>query len=226
MSAVPIRTISVKLDRNVAPITGEAFASAPLTVLGTLPEGLTFEGATRVYAELHAERDGSGSPLATSEDADISSPGQTAELAFSSISMQQIAGRYYVSVFAQYPDDRIETLRGIELHLFDGGAAARKRVYWGVSAATELDGDSILALEFSDLGSSRARSFTIDGDDSYIYYAYPEEWGEASFAAFGLPTLGWVESLVDLIVGNTITSMRVYRTPATQAGSGIEITVS
>lgn len=226
MSVIPIRSISVRLDRNVAPATGEAFAGVPLTVAGALPDGLTFEGATRVWAELHSDRNSATGPLATSDELGSIPDGQTVELTFAAAAMQLDSGKYFVTVFASYSEARIETLRVAELRIFDGAASFRKRVYWGSSPSSDLDADGIAALEFSALATGRARSFMVNGNDGYIYYAYPEEWGEASFAAFGLPTSGWVEYPVDLVAGNIITRMRVYRTPAVQAGDDIEITVS
>jgi hypothetical protein len=223
MSAVPIRAISVKLDRNVAPVVGEAFASAPLTVVGTLPTGLTFEGVTAVYAELH----NSGGLIATDDGLEVLPTGDSVSLTFSGTKMQQAAGRYFISVYAVYPGDRIEILRTANLHLYDGLASFRQLVYWGTSAEETLDAADVAALGNSSLNSNREQSFTVDGGGEYIYFVCPASFGVPSFAANGFPTVGWTEGNVELTsdTGAPV-AYKTYRTPTTQAGDGIEITVS
>lgn len=106
----------------------------------------------------------------------------------------------------------------------------RHKAYWGTSAATSLDSSGILALANAAFSTGRARSFTLNGNNQYIYYAYPNSYdsgGDATFTVNGFPTSGWVKTTVNFtnVSGNT-TLFSVYRSAEIQSGSSIQVAVT
>lgn len=78
--------------------------------------------------------------------------------------------------------------------------AVRPRRYWGLSANTTLTSSEIIALSNSELNSTRAKSFIIDGGvspGSYVYYAY--------LASLGDPTNYKIFGFDDVPVKSTVT---------------------
>ena len=123
MSAVPIRTFTATLSRSTSPIAWEAFAGAPLSIVGALPAGQDFAGVTAVRAELHDSLTNSEAPLAVSDALTALPTGSSVTLTFSSAATNRPAGRYWVSVYATYADARLEVFRLAELHLVEGAVS-------------------------------------------------------------------------------------------------------
>lgn len=103
----------------------------------------------------------------------------------------------------------------------------QNRVYWGTSASTSLNSAGILGLANSAFATSRARSFTINGNAQYIYYAYPASFGDATFTVNGLVSTAWTKTVVSFTnaSGNT-SNYNVYRSNTIQNGDGIQISIS
>jgi len=101
------------------------------------------------------------------------------------------------------------------------------RRWWGTSANTSLSSAQILGLANNEFGSSRSKSFTINGNSEYIYYAYPAAWGTATFTVNGLLNTAWTLDVVSHTnASGHVENYNVYRTNTTQSGSGISIAVS
>lgn len=100
------------------------------------------------------------------------------------------------------------------------------KVYWGISASTSLDSSQIIALN-SSFGTTRVKSFTINGDGQYIYYAYPASFGNATFTVNGLVNSAWTKTTLSFTnASGNITLFNIYRTNTVQNGDNIQISVS
>lgn len=84
--------------------------------------------------------------------------------------------------------------------------------YWGVAANATLTDQQVIALS-SEFSSSRAQTRNgMVASGQYIYFAYPEAWGAATFTVNGLPNTDWVlvqRAFVNAS-GNS-TTFRIYR---------------
>ena len=103
---------------------------------------------------------------------------------------------------------------------------------WGRSSSTNLDNASLQSLHTSGGGASRAfatsrsRSITLDGGGQYLYIAYPQGFGSASFTVGGLPNSAWTVSTNSYTnASGYITNYLIYRTDTIQNGTGINIVV-
>ena len=103
---------------------------------------------------------------------------------------------------------------------------------WGRSALTNLDNASLQSLYTSGGGASRAfatsrsRSITLDGGGQYLYIAYPQGFGAASFTVGGLPNSAWTVFTNSYTnASGYITNYLIYRTDTIQNGTGINIVV-
>lgn len=103
--------------------------------------------------------------------------------------------------------------------------AFRYRRYWGTSTATSLTPTEVQALA-NELSTTRTKTWTQEGNDSYIYYAYPESWGDAIFYVNGFLNNAWIKSTASLTnaYGDTTTYF-VYRSQYLQHGTGIQMSV-
>ena len=103
----------------------------------------------------------------------------------------------------------------------------RHRVHWGTSANTSLSSAEILTLDNQSFSGSRNSSFTIDGNGEYLYYCYPEDFGEATFTVNGLLNTAWTLEIVSHTNASGHTeNYRVYRSNYIQNGTDIEVEVS
>lgn len=105
--------------------------------------------------------------------------------------------------------------------------AFRQRRWWGTDFNATASSGLILSLANNEFSTSRAKSFTIDGDGEYIYYAYPSSFGLATFTVNGLLNTAWTLTVVSHTNASGFTeNYNVYRTNTVQNGTGINIVVS
>lgn len=103
----------------------------------------------------------------------------------------------------------------------------RNRRWWGNSPITSLSSSDILNLDNNEFSTSRGKSFTIDGEGEYIYYAYPSSWGTASFTVNGFLNTAWTLEVVSHTNASGHTeNYNVYRSNTIQNGTGIQIVIS
>jgi hypothetical protein len=103
---------------------------------------------------------------------------------------------------------------------------------WGRSTNTTLSNSNIETLHTTGGGASRAfatsrsRSFTMDGGANYIFIAYPEGFGAASFTVGGLPNTAFTLSTNSYTnASGYVTNYLIYRTDTIQNGTGINFVV-
>jgi len=103
---------------------------------------------------------------------------------------------------------------------------------WGRSTNTSLNNAQIQSLHTSGGGASRAlstsrsRSITMDGGGQYLYIAYPQEFGAASFVVGGLPNSAFTAFTNSYTNANGyVTNYLIYRTDTIQNGTGINIVI-
>jgi hypothetical protein len=103
---------------------------------------------------------------------------------------------------------------------------------WGRSTNTTLNNSQIQSLHTSGGGASRAlstsrsRSITMDGGGQYLYTAYPQGFGTASFIVGGLPNSAFTAFTNSYTNDNGyVTNYLIYRTDTIQNGTGINIVV-
>jgi hypothetical protein len=66
----------------------------------------------------------------------------------------------------------------------------KQKNYWGASTATAPTDAQIIALS-SAFASSRTQTQIVTASAQYIYFAYPANYGTASFIVNGLPNTAW-----------------------------------
>ena len=54
-------------------------------------------------------------------------------------------------------------------------------VFWGTSASAEASEATLKGLDYTELSDDRVRTFNVDPDYEYIYYAYPKRLGTSEF---------------------------------------------
>jgi len=103
---------------------------------------------------------------------------------------------------------------------------------WGRSTNTSLNNAQIQSLHTSGGGASRAlstsrsRSITMDGGGQYLYIAYPQGFGAASFVVGGLPNSAFTAFTNSYTNANGyVTNYLIYRTDTIQNGTGINIVI-
>jgi hypothetical protein len=103
----------------------------------------------------------------------------------------------------------------------------RHKRWWGTDPNASFVSANILGLDNSEFSTSRAKSFTIDGNGEYIYYAYPAAWGTATFTVNGFLNTAWTLTVINHTNSSGhVESYNVYRTNTIQNGTGIQIVVS
>jgi hypothetical protein len=99
--------------------------------------------------------------------------------------------------------------------------------YWGTSPNSMLNNSEILALN-SEYTSSRLKTWSQNGNGEYIYYCYPNSFGDNDpnppFLVGNLPNSSWnrTTQTVTLPTGINV-DYYIYRTLTVQFGSGIAI---
>lgn len=63
--------------------------------------------------------------------------------------------------------------------------SANNHSYWGLDASGLMTEGTVKGLDYSDLLEKRARTFTLNPNNSYIYYSYPKRLGTSTFWANG-----------------------------------------
>jgi hypothetical protein len=103
---------------------------------------------------------------------------------------------------------------------------------WGRSTNTALSNSNLQTLHTSGgeanraFSTSRSRSITLDGGGQYLYIAYPQGFGAASFTVGGLPNSAWTVFTNSYTnASGYITNYLIYRTDTIQNGTGINIVV-
>lgn len=105
--------------------------------------------------------------------------------------------------------------------------AFRSRRWWGTDFNPTATSGLILALDNNEFSTTRAKSFTVNGEGEYIYYAYPASFGLATFTVNGLLNTAWTLTVVSHTNASGHTeNYNVYRTNTVQNGTGINIVVS
>lgn len=103
----------------------------------------------------------------------------------------------------------------------------QNKSHWGTSANTSLSSAQILGLANESFDTNRDRSFTIDGNGEYIYYAYPQSYGAATFHVNGLLNTAWTLFVVSHTNASGHTeNYYVYRSNTIQNGTDILVEVS
>ena len=103
---------------------------------------------------------------------------------------------------------------------------------WGRSTNTTLSNSNLQTLHTSGgeanraFSTSRSRSITLDGGGQYLYIAYPQGFGAASFTVGGLPNSAWTVFTNSYTnASGYIANYLIYRTDTIQNGTGINIVV-
>lgn len=101
-------------------------------------------------------------------------------------------------------------------------------VYWGLSSdAGPLTEAQIEALANTVLSGTRVRSFSLSPANEYVYYSYPDFYGDAAFTVDGFPGDFQTPYTVSVTNVNGITSTyRVYRSTNLLTGSPINFVVT
>ncbi len=103
----------------------------------------------------------------------------------------------------------------------------RHRRWWGTSSNTNLSSSNILNLSNDEFSTSRSKSFSIDGNGQYLYYAYPASFGTATFTVNGLLNTAWTLEVVNHTnASGWPENYNVYRSNTIQNGTGISIAIS
>jgi hypothetical protein len=101
----------------------------------------------------------------------------------------------------------------------------RHRRRWGLSADATLDNDGVLALT-SELATARTQTRTFNASAQYLWFAWPESWGEATFRVNGLMNSAWITNVQPhLNASGHTTNYRLYRSQYLQSGSNINVQV-
>lgn len=146
------------------------------------------------------------------------------------IGSRPIGERSFVHAPVNYTSDVTYTLTisdGTNTITNNSAIKFLNRVHWGTSANTSLTSPQILGLSNNSFATGRSRSFTIDGNGEYLYYCYPESFGEATFTVNGLLNTAWTQTIVSHTnASGFTTNYRVYRSNFIQNGTGINVEVS
>lgn len=116
-------------------------------------------------------------------------------------------------------DDKNSTSRSTSVSFFS------KRFY-GVNSKESLTSADILTLN-GELSTSRGQSRVFNCSGQYIYIAYPQSFGAATFKVNGLSSTAWEESAINVTNQYGFTeTYRVYRSTYLQNGSGIAVDIT
>lgn len=97
----------------------------------------------------------------------------------------------------------------------------QSRFYYGTSASATLTSSQVIGLANKPFATGRARTFTIVGGGQYIYIAYPQSFGDATFKVNGLNSTAFTK-LSPLSFTNEsgfTETYTVYRTDDVQTGT-------
>jgi hypothetical protein len=97
------------------------------------------------------------------------------------------------------------------------------RRFWGASSSTTLDAAAIIALSGTDLGSSRAKSATVNAGSSpgqYVYIAYPTSFGDqTTYKLFGFDEVPIKTTVSVTTAAGATMNYTVLRSPNMLTGS-------
>jgi hypothetical protein len=103
---------------------------------------------------------------------------------------------------------------------------------WGRATNETLGNNGLALLHTTGGGAERAfsttrsRSITMDGEGRYIFIAYPQGFGAATFTVGGLPNSAWTVATNSYTnTSGYVTNYLIYRTDTIQNGTGINIVV-
>jgi hypothetical protein len=103
---------------------------------------------------------------------------------------------------------------------------------WGRATNETLGNNGLALLHTTGGGAGRAfsttrsRSITMDGEGRYIFIAYPQGFGAATFTVGGLPNSAWTVATNSYTnTSGYVTNYLIYRTDTIQNGTGINIVV-
>ena len=112
--------------------------------------------------------------------------------------------------------------------------AFRHYMSWGIASTTTLDNSQIQNLHTNtaagagrEFRTGKGKSVSISGNGQYIYFAYPANFGAASFIVNGSPNTAWISNTVTYTnsSGNT-SQFLIYRSIDLMFGTSIPITLN
>jgi hypothetical protein len=59
--------------------------------------------------------------------------------------------------------------------------------YWGVSDLDTIDNTYILTNFNSELADNQVKTISVTPNNQYVYYVYPNTWGQSSFTINNIP---------------------------------------
>ena len=96
--------------------------------------------------------------------------------------------------------------------------------YYGVSANSALSDGEIWNIGTREIMYSKSLTFTVSPAAQYIYYAYPADWGEASFNVNGLQNNAWTLITRTFInMSGYSSAYNIYRSNTVLTGTGISV---
>ena len=96
--------------------------------------------------------------------------------------------------------------------------------YYGVSANSALSDGEIWDIGTREIMYSKSITFTVSPAAQYIYYAYPVDWGEASFNVNGLQNTAWTLITRTFInMSGYSSAYNIYRSNTVLTGTGISV---
>ena len=106
----------------------------------------------------------------------------------------------------------------------------RLRRFWGPNSSILLNNSDVLQFESdgtSELSTSRNKTYTQSCNNEYIYYCYPESWGDATFTVNGFTVTFDLQILpVTNSFGYGPVNYRIYKSLNLQNGTNIPIVVT
>lgn len=101
----------------------------------------------------------------------------------------------------------------------------RSKRYWGTNANPNINDAQMLLLN-KEFATTRSKSFILNGNGEYIYFAYPESFGDAVIKVNGLNNTAWTKTVRDFNNASGFTeSYIIYNSDTVQNGINIEIQV-
>ena len=102
-----------------------------------------------------------------------------------------------------------------------------QKVYYGSNGNTSLNTSDILGLANQVFATSRQRDITFQNPGgAYLYIAYPENFGAATFRVNGLNNSAWIRDTVSFQnLSNYTENYYVYRSQFLQYGTNIRVEV-
>jgi hypothetical protein len=96
--------------------------------------------------------------------------------------------------------------------------------YWGATVSETLDNNALLGLEYSEFASNRFQERYFYPGGGYIYLAWPQSFGPATFRVNGLSSSSWILNVLSFTNTKGFTeNYNVYRSQYKQFGINIRV---